>query len=65
MKVEEISQYIAQLDKQLSNATKHSETLVKRNKDLAQAFFEFGQSISTLGVAEGDSIGTGLSLVRF
>jgi DNA repair exonuclease SbcCD ATPase subunit len=64
MKVEEISQYISQLEKQLSSATKHSETLVKRNKDMSQALFEFGQSISVLGQAEGDAIGTGLSMVR-
>lgn len=63
MKVEEITTYITQLEKQLTNATKHSESLIKRNKDLSQALFEFGQSIAVLGQSEGDAIGTGLSMV--
>ena len=61
VKVEEISQYITQLDKQISNTWKHSEQLIKRNREMSQALFEFGQSLSFLGQSEGDAVGSGLA----
>ncbi len=65
LKVEEISQYITQLDKQISNTWKHSEALIKRNREMSQALFEFGQSLSFLGQSEGDAVGSGLAQVRW
>ncbi len=42
IKTEEIAQYVAQLEKQLVSVTKHAENLVKRSRETALAFFEFG-----------------------
>lgn len=60
-KIEEISQYILALEKQMVSVTKHSEGLVKRSRELSSAMFEFGQSITWLGQSEGDVIGTALT----
>lgn len=62
-KIEEISQYILALEKQMVSVTKHSEGLVKRSRELSSAMFEFGQSITWLGQSEGDLIGTALTQV--
>ncbi len=63
IKIEEISQYILALEKQMVNVTKHSEALVKRSREISSAMFEFGQSITWLGQSEGDVIGTALTQV--
>lgn len=60
-KVEEISQYVSQLEKQMNATLKHSECLVKRNREISQAMFELGQSLTFLGQNEGDALGAGLS----
>jgi len=60
IKTEEIAQYVAQLEKQLVSVTKHAENLVKRSRETALAFFEFGQSFIFMGKSEGDSVGTAL-----
>jgi hypothetical protein len=62
-KVEEINQYLTQLEKQMSSTIKHSEHLVKRSRDISQAMFELGQSMTYLGQNEGDGLGTGLTQV--
>lgn len=63
LKIEEISQYVAQLEKQLANVTKHSEALVKRNREISQAYLDFGQSFALLGQTEGDCAGAALAQV--
>lgn len=63
IKTEEIAQYIAQLEKQLTSVTKHAENLVKRSRDTSLAFFEFGQGFSFMGQSEGDTVGSALSEV--
>ena len=63
LKIVEILQYVNSLEKQMANVTKYSENLIKRNREISQAMFEFGQSFSWLGQSEGDSIGEGLSYV--
>ena len=60
MKIVEILQYVNSLEKQMANVTKYSEQLIKRNRDISQAMFEFGQSFTWLGQGEGDVIGEGL-----
>jgi sorting nexin-1/2 len=62
-KIEEIGSYIQQLEKQMSSTIKHSEALVKRSRDISQAIFELGQSLTYLGQSEGDALGTGLTQV--
>ncbi len=62
--MEEISQYVSQLEKQMNATLKHSECLVKRNREISQAMFELGQSLTFLGQNEGDALGAGLSDVR-
>ncbi len=52
-----------QLEKQLTAVLKHSEALVKRGRDLAQATFDLGQSMTFLGQSEGDALGAGLTQV--
>jgi hypothetical protein len=47
----------------MGNVTKYSEQLIKRNRDISQAMFEFGQSFTWLGQGEGDIIGEGLTHV--
>lgn len=64
IKTEEIAQYIAQLEKQLTSVTKHAENLVKRSRDTSLAFFEFGQGFSFMGQSEGDTVGSALSEVQ-
>jgi len=63
MKIVEILQYVNSLEKQMANVTKYSENLIKRNRDISQAMFEFGQSFTSLGQSEGDVIGEGLTHV--
>ena len=65
MKIEEISQYIAALEKQLLNVTKHSALLVKKSRESATTLFEFGQSLTWLGQSEGDAVGAALTQVIF
>ena len=60
MKIEEIADYLSQLDTHMSNVAKGTTQLVKRNRDLANALFEFGQAFTWLGQSEGDALGTAL-----
>lgn len=64
VKIVEILQYVNSLEKQMANVTKYSEQLIKRNREISQAMFEFGQSFSWLGQGEGDIVGEGLTQVR-
>jgi hypothetical protein len=63
IKVDEIVGYIHGLEKQMSTTIKHSELLVKRSREISQAMFELGQTLSSLGQSENDAIGSGLSQV--
>lgn len=63
IKIEEINQYVTQLEKQLAGVTRNAENLVKRSRELSLAFFEFGQSFSFMGQQEGDTVGSALSEV--
>jgi hypothetical protein len=63
IKVDEIVGYIHGLEKQMATTIKHSEHLVKRSREISQAMFELGQTLSALGQSENDAIGTGLSQV--
>eukprot|EP01035_Chromulina_nebulosa_P024283 gene24283-31577_t len=60
VKIVEILQYVNSLEKQMANVTKYSEQLIKRNREISQAMFEFGQSFTWLGQGEGDVVGEGL-----
>jgi hypothetical protein len=44
----------------MGNVAKGTTHLVKRNRDLANALFEFGQAFTWLGQSEGDALGTAL-----
>lgn len=61
IKTDEINQYVTALEKQLTGVTKHAENLVKRSRETALAFYEFGQSFSFMGQSEGDTVGTALT----
>lgn len=45
----------------MNTILKHSESLVKRGRELSQATFELGQSLTFLGQSEGDALGAGLT----
>eukprot|EP01038_Epipyxis_sp_PR26KG_P011263 gene11263-15112_t len=61
IKIEEIGQYLISVEKQISNVAKHSENLVKRNRDLSISMYELGQSFTFLGQSEGDALGSALT----
>jgi sorting nexin-1/2 len=61
--VEEEGQYITQLETQLQNVVKHTTILIKRNREIANALFEFGLAFTLLGQTEGDSLGAALQQV--
>lgn len=61
IKVEEISQYVAQQDKLMAAVTKHAETASKKDADMAHAYFELGQSLTSLGQSEEEAISYGFS----
>lgn len=63
-KIEEMAQYIAALEKQLANVTKHSALMVKKSRESAHTIFEFAQSLTWLGQSEGDALGTALTEVQ-
>lgn len=60
LKIEEISEYLNQLETHMGNVSKGTSLVVKRNRDMANALFEFGQAFTWLGQSEGDSLGTAL-----
>lgn len=63
-KIEEIQQSIAAMERQMQNIAKHSESLVKKSREMSHALDEFGQSFTALGVSEGgDSLGTALTQI--
>jgi sorting nexin-1/2 len=61
LKFEEILQYITHLETQMSSVSKHTTTLVKHNRVMANALFEFGQAFTWLGQSEGDALGAALT----
>jgi sorting nexin-1/2 len=61
MKIEEIGQYVAALEKQLQNVNKHATLMVKRSRDSGHTLFEFAQSLTWLGQCEGDELGSALT----
>ncbi len=58
-----MTQYVAQLDKNLTSTWKFANALATRTKEVAQAIFEFAQTVSFLGQSEGDAIGNALCQV--
>ena len=63
LKFEEILQYVTHLETQMSGVSKHTAALVKHNRAMANALFEFGQAFTWLGQSEGDSLGSALTQV--
>eukprot|EP00602_Paraphysomonas_sp_CaronLab_P003556 CAMPEP_0185028212 /NCGR_PEP_ID=MMETSP1103-20130426/13844_1 /TAXON_ID=36769 /ORGANISM="Paraphysomonas bandaiensis, Strain Caron Lab Isolate" /LENGTH=449 /DNA_ID=CAMNT_0027562561 /DNA_START=1 /DNA_END=1350 /DNA_ORIENTATION=+ len=61
LKFEEILQYVSQLENQMESVSKHTSNLVKQNRALANALFEFGQAFTWLGQSEGDALGAALT----
>lgn len=63
-KIDEIQQSIAAMERQMQNIAKHSESLVKKSREMSHALDEFGQSFTALGISEGgDSLGTALTQI--
>ena len=60
LKIEEILEYLNQLEILMSGVSKGTSLVVKRNRDMANALFEFGQAFTWLGQSEGDLLGTAL-----
>ena len=60
LKIEEILEYLNQLENHMSSVSKGTSLVVKRNRDMANALFEFGQAFTWLGQSEGDFLGTAL-----
>ena len=63
IKFEEVMKYISQLETQMQSVAKHTAALVKQNRTMANALFEFGQAFTWLGQSEGDSLGAALTQV--
>lgn len=61
IKIEETSQYIIKLEKQLTGVVKHIDGMIRRLKETSTNLFEFGQSLNFLGQSEGDAVGTALA----
>jgi sorting nexin-1/2 len=61
VRVEETSQYVSKLEKQLTGVVKHVDGMVRRLKETSTNLFEFGQSLNFLGQSEGDAVGTALA----
>eukprot|EP01031_Cornospumella_fuschlensis_P036363 gene36363-44111_t len=51
-KVEEILSYVNALDKAVALCVKHTEQLVKKDRELSLVYFELGQALSAYGTAE-------------
>lgn len=49
---EEILAYVNQLETQFLNVQKHTSNLIRKGRDSANAFFEFGLSMTLLGQSE-------------
>ena len=60
LKIEEILEYLNQLETHMCNVSKNTSLVVKRNRDMGNALFEFGQAFTWLGQSEGDALGTAL-----
>lgn len=63
VKFDEVMKYIIQLETQMQNVAKHTSSLVKQNRAMANALFEFGQAFTWLGQSEGDGLGAALTQV--
>jgi len=46
LKIEEILEYLNQLETHMGNVAKGTSLVVKRNRDMANALFEFGQAFT-------------------
>lgn len=45
----------------MTSVSKHTNALVKHNRAMANALFEFGQAFTWLGQSEGDALGAALT----
>jgi len=63
MRFEEIQAYLTALEVAMEKASKAATLLVKRDRQVATAMFEYGQTLTWLGEAESDTLGTGLCQV--
>lgn len=62
-KFEDISSYLSALETQMERLSRSAGTLVKRDRQVATSMFEYGQSLTWLGEAEADALGSGLCAV--
>ena len=60
-KIDEVVQYINNLEVQMGNVAKHTTGLMKRNRELANGLFEFGLAFTLLGQMETDPLATALT----
>mmetsp|Transcript_13507 Transcript_13507/g.26046 ORF Transcript_13507/g.26046 Transcript_13507/m.26046 type:complete len:520 (-) Transcript_13507:68-1627(-) len=56
-KFDELKEYVNALEPQMNAVHKHTHGLVEKNKEMAQALFDFGLAFTLLGQAEGDALG--------
>lgn len=54
---EQLKSYVAGLDANLGDCQRQSLRLVKRQKEVGQAFADFGEAVSGLGQCEGGALG--------
>ena len=60
---EEIERYVSGLDVQMRNVSVQSSNLVRKGKEIANGYFEFGLAFSLLGQSEADALGDALGRV--
>lgn len=61
LKIEEMSEYIQNLESQMQSVAKHTAILVKRGRDLASGLFEFGLAFTMLGHHETEALNGALA----
>ena len=59
-KFEEICKYINSIEPQTTAVHKHTESLVKRNREMSQSLFQVGNAFTLLGKSEPGSLGLAL-----
>jgi len=60
-KIEEVVNYVSNLEAQMGNVAKHTTALGRRNRDTANGLFEFGLAFTLLGQAEADPLARALT----
>ena len=62
-KYDDITAYVTALEVQMEKVSRGASTLIRRDRQVSTAMFEYGQTVTWLGESESESLGTGLCQV--